>query len=332
MYETLYNIAKEQKADVIRADYKIFFGNGSSRRYLDKRIAGKDEQYGRLLCAKDDFSLFKNDMSTWAGIYRKKFLLENNIRHNETPGAAYQDNGFWFQIFALAGSIYYVNDSFYRYRLDNPNSSVHDKNKLYAICNEYAFIESNLKSKSVYETLKYIFVLMKFIRYVSSYYRLDDTLKLKFAEKFHEEMLEHEKNHEICRGYFTKEQLLILDEISESACKFHNRISEEKKQFHQLLQSDEIIIQFGCGSDGVRLLGYVKELDMLNRIKCLCDNNRMLQGTSLFDKNICSLEDVKSKYPQAMFVISSLNYAEEIKMQLIDNGIAADRIKVINIC
>ena len=36
---------------------------------------------------------------------RNEFIRENNIRHNETPGASFQDNGFWFQAISLAKSV-----------------------------------------------------------------------------------------------------------------------------------------------------------------------------------------------------------------------------------
>lgn len=332
MMETLYHIAKEQDVDVVRADYKMFFGNGDKRTFLEKRIATKTEQYGKVLHPYEDFDLFKNDMSTWAGIYRREFLLEQDIWHNETQGAAYQDNGFWFQVFAFAKSIYFVKESFYRYRIDNPNSSIHNKQKLYAICDEFHFIEQKLKKKNSYERLKDIFIQMKFIRYVSSYYRLADELKLEFAERFHQEMLESEIKHEIDRGNFTPEQLVLLNKILKSAQNFHESIANEKIQLKELLLNNNQIVQFGCGSDGVRLLGYLQSQDLLEKITCICDNNRGIQGSKLFGINICSFDEAIDKYPNAVFLIASLHYADEIKMQLLNYGVKEDNIVVVNLC
>ncbi len=41
-------------------------------------------------------------MNNVHGVYRKEFLDNNQIRFNETPGASFQDNGFWFQTFMKA--------------------------------------------------------------------------------------------------------------------------------------------------------------------------------------------------------------------------------------
>lgn len=38
----------------------------------------------------------------WSSIYNKSFLIENNIKFNETSDASYQDNGFFAQIYFLA--------------------------------------------------------------------------------------------------------------------------------------------------------------------------------------------------------------------------------------
>ena len=33
------------------------------------------------------------------------FINRHGIRHNETPGASYQDNGFWVRVFSCAKRI-----------------------------------------------------------------------------------------------------------------------------------------------------------------------------------------------------------------------------------
>lgn len=87
MYETLYRIGERERCDVVRADYKVFWGDGPKRVFLDKPIACEPGMYERVLCARENKRIFLNDMSTWAGIYRRSFLQERRIRHNETPGA-----------------------------------------------------------------------------------------------------------------------------------------------------------------------------------------------------------------------------------------------------
>ena len=45
---------------------------------------------------------------TCTGLYKTSFIRENQIQYNETPGAAFQDQGFWFQTTALANRMMFV--------------------------------------------------------------------------------------------------------------------------------------------------------------------------------------------------------------------------------
>lgn len=89
---------------------------------------------------------------------------------------------------------------------------------------------------------------------------------------------------------------------------------------------------YGCGSDGIRLLNYMRRIDYLNRIKCLCDSNQNMWGDKIAGKQICSLEDIKKEYPDAEYLVVSINYGDEIRKKLIDSDIKEIRIHIINIC
>ena len=93
--------------------------------------------YNHLSPNKEDYNIVFNPsetpkairyiMNTWSGIYKRSFIEEFHIRHNETPGASFQDNGFWFQTFAYAKRGMIIDKPYYMNRRDNPNSSVHNK-------------------------------------------------------------------------------------------------------------------------------------------------------------------------------------------------------------
>ena len=74
--------------------------------------------------------------------YRRSFLEEFGIRHHETPGASYQDNGFFWQTFMHARRAMFIDTPYYLNRRDNPNSSVKDRGKVYAMNVEYAYIRN----------------------------------------------------------------------------------------------------------------------------------------------------------------------------------------------
>lgn len=332
MYETLYSIGEREKCDIVRADYKVFWGNGRERVFLDKPIAGEQGMYGRDISAKEDKSIFLNDMSTWAGIYRRSFLLEQQIQHNESPGAAYQDNGFWFQALALAEKIWYVPVSGYRYRLDNPNSSVRNPNKTYAICDEYNFIRERLEEKGIFEEYRSMFVYIKYVRYMSSFYRLHPELKQQFLNRFSEEMKEHSEKAEIDWAMFSETQRNNLDNILSSPEEFYEDILSRQQELMDFMQEQKRVVQFGCGSDGIRFLSYMKENGRISYIECVMDNNPKLQGSEIFDIPIVSPCEAGEEYRYCGYVITSLNHASAIKKQLCGMGIPEDKIKISYIC
>jgi glycosyltransferase involved in cell wall biosynthesis len=331
MYEQLYLVAKENNADVVRADYQVFFGEGENREYIDKAIAAPGD-YGKVLNPQKEQRFFKNDMSTWAGIYSRRLVREKNLRHNETPGAAYQDNGFWFLAMAHTERLYYSSVSGYRYRMDNPCSSVHNPGKQFAICDEYDFIAKRLKQEGIFDTFRSVYLRAKFIRYLSSYYRLDDGLKPGFADRFAREMQEHEREGWPERGDFPGGQQAILEDLLEDGAVFHRHVEKGKQAFHELTDSTGTLVQYGCGSDGFRLLNYMKRQNCLDRISCICDSNPLLWGKKIFGKPVCSLSEAQEKYQEADYIVASINYGDEIRGELIRHGTEQARIHVTNFC
>lgn len=331
MYEKLYQAAKENHADVVRADYKVFFGDGNQREYMDKAVASAGD-YGKLHCPAQEQRLFQQDMSTWAGMISKELFMQGTVCHNETPGAAYQDNGFWFLTMVHAKRLYYLPVSGYRYRMDNPDSSVHNRKKLFAICDEYTFIRRKLEKEGVFEKFKDVYIWAKFIRYLSSYYRLDDTLKPEFARCFALEMQEHIKKDELQIKNFSKGQQQLLKNLLVGDKFFHKKIMEQKERFKNLIKSEKILVQYGCGSDGFRLLNYMRANNWLNRITCLCDSNSQLWGSKVFGKKVCSLNKVKTSYPESCYLVASINYGDEIEKMLNQSGIGKHNIYILNFC
>ncbi len=344
MYEKLYQAAIENQADVVRADYRIFFGDQENREWIDKAIASKDA-YGRAHCPARQQELFQFDMSTWAGIFARELFETGLVCHNETPGAAYQDNGFWFLLMAHAKRLYYLPVSGYRYRMDNPGSSVHNRNRLFAICDEYDFIRKRLEQEGIFECFEDTYVWVKFIRYLSAYYRLDDTFKPAFAGRFAEEMQEHmhrrEQKQEAQEGGkdkgreaigFSKGQQKLLKELLQGGSVFHANRMEEKARFHELAGSDRQLILYGCGSDGIRLLNYSRGVHCLDRIAALCDSNPRLWGSELFGKRVMGPEEAGTCFAGAAYLVASINYGDEIRKMLSERGIRQEDICEVNFC
>lgn len=77
MFEDLYNIAKDNDLDFVKADFYRFGRN--EKRDMDMKYVALDStgtRYGEVLYPNQDPSLIKFVMNTWAGIYRRAFLEE----------------------------------------------------------------------------------------------------------------------------------------------------------------------------------------------------------------------------------------------------------------
>jgi glycosyltransferase involved in cell wall biosynthesis len=140
MFETLWRAGREHDLDIVKADYLRFRGVGEHRTEVIVPSASNPSAYGQVLDPAEQASIFRYPMNTWCGIYRREFLVENDIWHHETPGASYQDNGFFFQTMCQARRVMYVNEVFYENRRDNPNSSVKSTGKADVALREYDWI------------------------------------------------------------------------------------------------------------------------------------------------------------------------------------------------
>ena len=147
MYSELYTYAKERNADIVKANFYVFYGDGFSRiEHIFPILSDKNKDlYNKTLNYRIDMRVFEAYMTSWSGIYKRSFLMDRGIRHNETPGASFQDNGFWIQTMLYANRIYFIDHAFYHLRRDNSDSSVYSRDKVFAMCNEYDFMEDRLR-------------------------------------------------------------------------------------------------------------------------------------------------------------------------------------------
>ena len=155
MYETLYASAVQDDLDLVKSD-AIYWIEGAEyfRRVHSQWL---DEFYDRVLGDDDRNLFFDFFMNIWTGIYKRQFLLDHNIRFHESPGASYQDNGFWMQTLLYCKSAKWLSQAFYWYRQDNPEASVKSKSKMMAMAEEYEFLARRLQEKKEYELLSYCY-------------------------------------------------------------------------------------------------------------------------------------------------------------------------------
>ena len=213
MYEVLYSIAKPHQVDFVKSDLCKFWEE--EKRIFERMPLTEDKSlYNKVLNPSKSPSLLQLTMNNVSGIYSTKFLRTNNVRLNETPGASFQDNGLWFQIFALAQSAIFIDRVFYCIRRDNPNSTVNNPNEAYIICNEYDYIYEFLKKDQTRLSLFMpYYVVKKYDNYLFVYNKISDEYKLEFLQRFRNEFIEYQKNGLISKEAFSKNKLSSVESI-----------------------------------------------------------------------------------------------------------------------
>lgn len=206
MFEKLYNIAKEKDLDIIKADFcRFIHGEDGKREFIYNQLSWEKSYYNRVINPYEEPFVFRFIMNTWSGIYKRSFLIDNNIRHHETPGASFQDNGFWFKTFCYAKSIYFVNEPFYMNRRDNPNSSVHNREKVFCMNDEYEYIHSFLeKNPKFKERFIGVYSFRRYHNYINSYRRVGEEFKELYLERFSSEFKKSMELGELQEENFTE--------------------------------------------------------------------------------------------------------------------------------
>ena len=144
MFSTLFLIAEKSNVDLVKSNYYKFTTNDGVE--IQRRIANNATK-GTVLQPCSSKKIFFNMTSNWAALYSKEFLISNNIRHRETPGASYQDISFFLKVLSHASTVYYTDKPLYHYRIDNQNSSIHQDNKIFKVFDEYQYIFDYYKDR-----------------------------------------------------------------------------------------------------------------------------------------------------------------------------------------
>lgn len=218
MYEVLYRTAYQNDLDFVKSDsYRFVDDERTNQRKFERLSLSNDKKiYYKKLNPSQTPALLRLTMNNVTGIYRRILIQEHNIRLNETPGAAFQDNGLWFQLFSLSQSAMFIDRAFYCIRRDNPNSSVHNKEKVYCMCDEYDYILEFLKKDNErLEKFFPYFVVKKYDNYLFTYNRIGDEFKLEFLQRFSREFNEYKAQGLLCEDVFTKNKLRTLSMILE---------------------------------------------------------------------------------------------------------------------
>lgn len=131
MYKTLYEAA--HGADVVKCDFNRC-ANGNMSRWQVLPF-GEIEFCPMDLPKYQRMDVLKQWPHMQSAIYRKDFILENNLRYRDN--GVYEDTCLLFKILTTAKRYKYIPISFYNYTMDNPASGTATIRKDFAVCEQY---------------------------------------------------------------------------------------------------------------------------------------------------------------------------------------------------
>lgn len=293
MFEMLYNKAKDLDVNIVKSDYFDYYSFGESYHKVYQKINDEKE----MLNINDDFSIVNTSASIWSAIYRREFLIDKNIRFSETPGASYQDTAFCVKCLLAADKIAYLRKAFLRYRRDNINSSVHSKNKIYCICDEYEEINNYIK-KYMNNDFKLLSIIQesKFSRYMWNLHRLGIEHKRKFLERMISEFQEANAEGLLDEIYWSDDLWHELDMMLSEKQKYINEYLNTvqnnhfmSKTFFALLENASNVYIYGAGAYCRNLMLFIPEL--YSRIEAFIVTEKNSIEEKYLNKKIMTLNE-----------------------------------------
>lgn len=325
MFEALYNLAEKYSLDYAKGAFYAF-ENEADEASFQKAISHKIVK-NRVIEPSKYMGVYLEDNSIWTGLYSRDFLKDNEIKLNETQGAAYQDIGFLMQTITKAKRVLYIDDCLYNYRTSRAESSSY----------------SDDIAKYVYQEFDWLFHTIKMDKTEGLYLRLAEAALCEITKllkknnyegspswiKYYYDFFKEELENAISSGRLTSQFFDILNWTELNlyldnwdafvAYKRAQGIIEEQKE-RELLSwakgSDSIII-FGAGVYGKKVYEKLERVDVV----AFTDNNKVKWNQSMCGKEILEFRDCLDRFPNAKYVIANKNYWYEMSLQLIENGV-----------
>lgn len=316
MYEELYLAAKKNTVDFVKADFYRFTGEGKELLRTQYRLAGDCSYYNRIIDIEKEPECFRFPLNTWSGIYSRNYLMKYNICHNETAGASFQDNGFWFQTFAYAKRAFFVDKSYYMNRRDNYESSVFSKKKTYCICDEYDFIKNILDSdKALLDRLKPAYSWAKFMAYKGNLDRISEDCEIDFLRRFSQDFQKMRRDGCLDLSMFRQEEKDVLLSIMEEPQQFHEHSLIFKKKYVQnKIRSYKDVIIYGAGAVGKNVWNELVYNSMPIKVHCFAVSKKQENPDTCQGVPVCEIQDLLDYREKSLIIIAvSLKYQSEIK-------------------
>ena len=222
MYEKLYALAWRYSVEVVKSDFSRFYGDREHRTFTPASVLRDKKKYNQVKNARSDSDIWGAYVLITPAIYSLDFLRKSQIRLHESPGASYQDNGFWFQVLMHAERMWFYPESLYMLRRDNPNSSVKSKGKVYAMCAEYDFIRGLIgDDPEMVQRFAPQAAKRRFYNYEFTLDRIADECKLDFLIRFAQDFRKIRDAGELHGNLFSDTEWERLTDIMDDPARYY---------------------------------------------------------------------------------------------------------------
>lgn len=214
-FKFMLHFAESLKLDVLRTNYYTHIDGKADVKthFLVPQIPDSELPLNQVIRPRDYPAVFYQPPAIWSAIYRREFLIENQIEFLPTPGASYQDTGFNFKVWAMARRGFFCTEAFLHYRLDNASSSVKDPKKANFVNQEYTSITEYLQKHQYFAQLAPIMQATKFDAYAWNLYRLDQKSLPDFLMTMRAEFTAAKKQNLLDPTYFEPAKWQLLQSI-----------------------------------------------------------------------------------------------------------------------
>lgn len=322
MYKELYDVAHANDVDFVKSYFYRFTGKGENLNKVLFKLSHNTADYNRVINLAQYQEPFKFVMNTWSAIYKRSFLEKYNIRYNETPGASYQDTGFWFLSFMYAQRAYFVDKPYYMNRRDNENSSVYSKGKVYCVCDEFKYIFDILsKDKKMLEQFGTEYSYACFRYYQGNFERIADEYKKEFLQKWSEDLKVLQNNGLIDLKKFNEATGKMLLNILKDPNEYYENAVVKTKAFYKEIALHKNIIIYGAGMIGKQILDTLLTMEERADVICFAVSKKEENYAAYKGIDIRDIKDLLAYRENGYIVIgTSALYQEEIRSLLLESG------------
>lgn len=314
MLKDLYEIAEKENCDFVKSNYALFWNEKSERIYEEVYLIPQKGLYQKSLTREEMKLLFRGYIANPTGIYRRDFLLEDQIFHNETPGASYQDLGFFFQVMMKAKRGYLSDKSYYRYRQDNQSSSVVSKEKVFCVCDEYQFIYEKMKANTeLFKEYLPVYQMYRFQSCLFNVKRIDSKFRTDFLERVRLDYMKSEKKGELDLSEFYQEEKQELLSIMENPDNYLKKLFRIPFKVQKSVKGYSDLIIYGAGGRGNEVYGWIREKLEEFQFVCYAISDAVLKKTYKNGLEIKCIYDLKTYAESAAVIVAVTDlYKKEI--------------------